>query len=135
MVGVLGRPLRAKRDSIADLPAHFLTDPLGRTTTPREPISPTRPTYDHKSDPLKDEKIPLCRYHGKVCSKGACKVYEEQLWEQRERPKSLDKSLELRWLAADPPSPILEETEKGARRFKGKEKVFGPRSPRDGNFL
>lgn len=37
----------------------------------------------------KDDGVPLCEFHGKVCSKGICKVYEKQLREYNKKQKDL----------------------------------------------
>jgi hypothetical protein len=42
---------------------------------------------ENKKEKTKDEKVLLCDYHGKVCSRGICKVYEKQKQARDQRKK------------------------------------------------
>lgn len=73
-----------------------------------------------KDKKKKDEKVLLCNYHGKVCSKGICEVYGKQVREQKEqqRQKELQEAKNRR---------------DGPNNGKGGRGDRGP--PRPGSFL
>lgn len=49
------------------------------------------PLEDINKKLKKEKKAPLCDNHGRVCSKGICKIYEKQLREIREEEKKEEK--------------------------------------------
>lgn len=92
----------------------------------------------NKSKNGKDEEVLLCTYHGKVCSRGICKVYEKQLREQ----KKLKESQEPRDWRSGTGGRNNGRGGRGVARgtrgmlLRGRGgfgKDPGPRSPRDGN--
>jgi len=95
----------------------------------------------NKSKNEKEEEL-LCNYHGKVCSRGICKVYEKQLREQR-KSKEAKESQNWRGGKGGPNNGRGERGGRGVARGTrdipirgngGPERDFGPRSPRDGEF-
>jgi len=96
----------------------------------------------NKKNKDKKEEILLCDYHGKVCSRGICKVYEKQLREQ----KKLKESQEPKTWRSGTGGPNNGRGGRGGRGVvHGKRGVLlrgtggpgrdsGPRSPRDGDF-
>jgi len=95
----------------------------------------------NKSKNKKEEEL-LCDYHGKVCSRGICKVYEKQLREQ----KKLKEAKESQNWRGGKGGPNNGRGERGNRGFTrgtrdmllrgkgGPGGDFGPRSLRDGEI-
>jgi len=94
------------------------------------------------------DDAPLCDFHGKICSRGICKIYEKQLREYQKKKKEKEKESKepKNWRNGNggqnngrggPWSrgggrgraiPLLRGS------APGKDKDFGPRSPTDGEF-
>jgi len=95
----------------------------------------------NKSKDNKEEDL-LCDYHGKVCSRGICKVYEKQLREQR-KLREAKESQNWRGGNGGPNNGRGGRGGRGVTRGTrgtilrgrgGPGRDFGPRSPRDGEF-
>ena len=94
----------------------------------------------NKSKDKKEEDL-LCDYHGKVCSRGICKVYEKQLREQR-KLREAKESQNWRGGNGGPNNGRGGRGGRGIPRGRGIPlrgkgglgRDFGPRSPRDGEF-
>jgi len=99
-----------------------------------------------KTKNKKDEEVLLCEYHGKVCSRGICKVYEKQLREQKKKKlqelKESQESQNWRNGTGGPNNGRGGRGGRGVARGRGTlprgRGGFGrdpePRSPRDGDF-
>jgi len=94
----------------------------------------------------KDDDTLLCDFHGKVCSRGVCKVYGKQLREQQKKLKELKDSQERQNWRSGNGGPNNGRGGRGGRgAVRGMRGVpprgrggfgrdSGPRSPRDGDF-
>ena len=97
--------------------------------------------------PKKEGDVPLCDVHGKICSRGICKVYEKQRREHEKKQKELQKESQgPNWRNGDGaqnngrsgtrgrgPGP-----RRGSLLLRGSAepgKDFGPRSPTDGDLF
>jgi len=98
---------------------------------------------EDKNKPKKDGGELLCEYHGKVCSRGICKVYEKQLREQQKKSREEQGPQDRR---SGTGGPNHERWGRGGRgvvhgtrgtllRGRGAfGRNPGPRSPSDGDF-
>ncbi|KAF9650344.1 hypothetical protein BDM02DRAFT_1459447 [Thelephora ganbajun] len=89
-----------------------------------------------------EEEVLLCNFHGKVCSRGICKVYEKQLREQRKKLKETQEPQNWRNGTNGPDSGRGGRGGRGGARgtrgilLRGRGGFLrdsGPRSPRDEN--
>ena len=99
-------------------------------------------------DPLEDKKkkngdVLLCDLHGKVCSKGICKVYEKQLREHQKKSKEEKEAQNRRNVTGGPNDGRDARGGRGAGREtrgappRGRGGVWkdsGPRPATDGEF-
>ena len=98
----------------------------------------------NKNKKKNDVEDLLCDYHGKVCSRGICKVYEKQLREQQKKSKDSKESQDRR---GDGPNRgrggrggrgAVRGTRGGLQllsRGRGSGRDSGPRYQRDGDFF
>lgn len=107
-----------------------------------DPLEERNKSKDKDKDKKKKAiEVLLCTYHGKVCSRGICKVYEKQLREQKEQQKQRELK-ELKETQSRRPDNGRGRggirgtggflLQRGRGRF-GKDS--GPRFPRDGDFV
>ena len=97
------------------------------------------PVEDKK--PKKKDDAPLCELHGKVCSKGICKIYEKQLREHRKKVKDEQESQNKRNGAGGPNNWRSGRGGRGRgtsgtplRGRGGVQRDPGPRSPTNGEL-
>lgn len=110
-----------------------------------EPLEDKNKTKDKDKDKKKkDDKVLLCTYHGKVCSRGICEVYGKQLREQKEqqKQKELQEAQSRRGSSGGPNNGRGARGNRGNTRGTGRfllrgrgglGKDSGPRLPRDGD--
>jgi hypothetical protein len=87
----------------------------------------------------KEDEVPLCDYHGKICSKGICKVYDKQLREyqkkqkEKEKDKEKDKQEPRNWRDGGR-GGARGRTRGGGMPLRGPERKFEPRPSTDGDL-
>lgn len=90
--------------------------------------------------------VPLCDFHGKICSRGICKIYEKQLREYQKKKKEKEKESKepQNWRNANSGQYNGRGGPRGRGGARGRAipllrgsapgKDFGPRSPTNGEF-
>ena len=105
-----------------------------------DPLEERNKSKDKDKDKKKKaDEVLLCTYHGKVCSRGICKVYEKQLREQKEQQKQRELKEPKESQSWRPDNGRGGGAGRGTggfllRRRGGFGKDSGPRFPRDGNL-
>lgn len=90
----------------------------------------------------KEDDVPLCEFHGRVCSRGICKVYEKQLREYQKKQK--DSKEPQKWRNGNGSQSNERGGTRGRGTMRGRVTLlrgsplpgrdFGPRGPADGKW-